>query len=82
MPIFEYKCNDCNKKFDVLHKSSANQEEVVCPDCLSKNHQKLFSSFTASAGLQSFDRVPPCANGNCGMSSMNGGCSSDSCGFN
>ena len=19
MPIFEYKCNDCNKKFDIIH---------------------------------------------------------------
>jgi putative FmdB family regulatory protein len=82
MPIFEYKCNDCNKKFDVLHKSSVNQEEVVCPDCLSNNHQKLFSSFTASGGSQSFDNIPPCANGNCGMSSKNGGCASGSCEFN
>jgi putative FmdB family regulatory protein len=82
MPIFEYKCNDCNKKFDVLHKSSANLEEVICPECKSNNNQKLFSTFSASNGSQSIDNMPPCANGNCGMSSMGGGCASGSCGFN
>jgi putative FmdB family regulatory protein len=82
MPIFEYKCNDCNKKFDVLHKSLVNLEKVICPECNSINNQKLFSTFSASNSSQSFDNMPPCANGNCGMSPMGGGCASGSCGFN
>jgi len=82
MPIFEYKCNNCNKKFDVLHKSALNQEEVICPDCQSHNNQKLFSSFSASTGSQSFESIPSCGNGNCSMPSMGGGCDSGLCGFN
>ena len=48
MPIFEYKCKQCNSKFEVLHKSSLNQEEVSCPSCNSKENQKLLSSFSAT----------------------------------
>lgn len=82
MPIFEYKCNDCNKKFEVLHKSSANLEEVICPDCQSKNHKKLLSSFSASTGSSSFDSGPSCGDGSCGTPSYGGSCSNGMCGLN
>jgi putative FmdB family regulatory protein len=80
MPIFEYKCNDCGKKFDILHKSSTNLEEVICPDCQSKNSKKLLSSFSASVGSSGFD-TPSCATGNCGVPSY-GGCANGMCGLN
>lgn len=81
MPIFEYKCNDCGKKFDILHKSSTNLEEVVCPDCQSKNSKKLLSSFSASMSSASFD-APSCSTGNCGVPSYGGGCANGMCGLN
>ncbi|MHB9039824.1 MAG: FmdB family zinc ribbon protein [Melioribacteraceae bacterium] len=81
MPVFEYKCNDCNKKFDVLHKSSANLEEVICPACQSKNHKKLLSSFSASTGSSSFDGGSSCSDGSCGVPSY-GGCANGMCGLN
>ncbi len=81
MPIFEYKCNDCNKKFEVLHKSSANLEEVVCPDCQSKNHKKLLSSFSASTSSSSFESGSSCSDGNSGVPSY-GGCAGGMCGLN
>jgi putative FmdB family regulatory protein len=80
MPIFEYKCNDCNKKFEVLHKSSANLEEVVCPDCQSKNYKKLLSSFSASTGSSSYESGQSCQDGSCGM--PYGGCANGMCGLN
>lgn len=82
MPIFEYKCNDCGKKFDILHKSSTNLEEVICPECQSKNSQKLLSTFSASMGSSSsFDSGSSCSDGSCGVPSY-GGCSSGMCGLN
>jgi putative FmdB family regulatory protein len=80
MPIFEYKCNDCNKKFEVLHKSSTNLEEVVCPDCQSKNYKKLLSSFSASTSSSGFDSAPSCSDGGCDMPF--GGCANGMCGLN
>lgn len=82
MPIFEYKCNDCSRKFDVLHKSSTNLEEVVCPDCQSKNSKKLLSSFSASVGSSSSYSGSSCTDGSCGVPSYGGGCSSGMCGLN
>jgi len=33
MPIYEYKCSECNTKFDVMHKSTSIHEDVHCPAC-------------------------------------------------
>jgi len=80
MPIFEYKCKQCNTKFEVLHKSSLNQEEVSCPKCNSKENKKLLSSFSAT-GFSSNSNS--CENGSCGVEpSYSGGCSSGMCGLN
>lgn len=82
MPIFEYKCADCNAKYEVLHKSISNITEVTCPECGSANSKKLLSSFSASVGSSSsFDGG--CASGNCGIpSASSGGCASGMCGLN
>ena len=80
MPIFEYKCKQCNSKFEVLHKSSLNQGEVSCPSCNSKENQKLLSTFSATGFSASSSS---CASGNCGVEpSYSGGCSSGMCGLN
>ncbi len=80
MPIFEYKCKKCNTKFEVLHKSSLNQEEVSCPNCQSKENQKLLSAFSA-AGFSANNSS--CESGNCGIQpSYGGGCTSGMCGLN
>jgi putative FmdB family regulatory protein len=74
MPLFEYRCTKCNTKFEVLHKSSIKQEEVICPGCHSTDVKKLLSNFssavhnshlrekaaaTETAGLIIMDNVPP-----------------------
>jgi putative FmdB family regulatory protein len=82
MPIFEYKCNDCGKKFDILHKSSVNLEEVACPDCQSKNSTKLLSAFSASMGNSSGFSGSSCSDVSCGVPSYGGGCASGMCGLN
>ncbi|RPI28285.1 MAG: zinc ribbon domain-containing protein [Acidobacteria bacterium] len=47
MPIFEYRCDKCQTKFEkiVFNRS----EEIVCPKCGNKDVQKLLSSFAVSA---------------------------------
>lgn len=55
MPVFEYRCGDCGKKYEILHKSSSSSEGVNCPDCSSANSKKLFSTFSSAAdGTYSF----------------------------
>ncbi len=81
MPIFEYKCVDCETKFEVLHKSVSNPEKVSCPKCKSENYKKLLSSFSApvSAG---FNYEPGCSNGSCGAHTHSSSCSHGMCGLN
>jgi putative FmdB family regulatory protein len=77
MPVYEYRCNDCNERYDILHKSSTNLSEVVCPKCGSENYKKLLSTFSASgldgsssfspADIPSAPAASPCANGMCGL---------------
>lgn len=81
MPVFEYKCSDCNEKFEILHKSGLKQTDVSCPNCNSSNNKKLFSAFSASvAGSSASDNS--CASGSCGIPASYGGCSSGMCGLN
>ncbi|NLY91686.1 MAG: zinc ribbon domain-containing protein [Firmicutes bacterium] len=43
MPIYEFRCPECEHKFEELCKSSA--EEVPCPKCGSAKTARLFSPF-------------------------------------
>jgi len=44
MPIYEFICKKCNKKFETLVKIG-KEKEVSCPNCGSSNLEKLLSSF-------------------------------------
>ncbi len=44
MPLYDFKCNECNKKFETLLTSSSQISEVTCPACQSKNIQKTISA--------------------------------------
>lgn len=48
MPVFEYRCNDCGKKFEIFFKSLGDSEKIKCPECSSENIGKLFSFFNSS----------------------------------
>ena len=81
MPLFEYRCENCGSKYEVLHKSSAHQEEVTCPKCNSAQSKKLLSTFSATFDGSSSYSSNSCASGNCDVPST-GGCSSGLCGLN
>lgn len=82
MPIFEYRCSDCNSSFDILHKGAENQDLIQCPECDSRNAVKKFSTFAASVSSgtsASFDAG--CSTGSCDVPSYGGGCASGMCGL-
>ncbi len=45
MPIYEFRCQDCNKKFSTLIGMVAGADDSDCPHCKSKNTSKLVSKF-------------------------------------
>jgi putative FmdB family regulatory protein len=44
MPIYEYKCKECTKKFSIL-VPLAPRRTVRCPDCGGNNLERLMSTF-------------------------------------
>ncbi len=47
MPLYEYKCFECDKEFIVALSLSERQRGAVvqCPGCNSKNVRQMISSF-------------------------------------
>lgn len=45
MPIYVYKCNDCQAEFEALIPLKEKDKKVVCIACGSKNTQKTTASF-------------------------------------
>ncbi|MBI3013901.1 MAG: zinc ribbon domain-containing protein [Candidatus Tectomicrobia bacterium] len=43
MPIFEYLCHDCRRKFSLLVGVSAHEVAASCPRCGGTNYRKLIS---------------------------------------
>jgi putative FmdB family regulatory protein len=66
MPLYEYRCEDCETAFEKLVR--AFREEVRCPECGSGTVEKLLSTFA----LSSSSRLPPGSGGGCGCG--RGGC--------
>jgi len=70
MPIYEYACHDCGRKFEALVRASTVPE---CPACHSKDLEKLPSVFaTAAAGAPEPVAAGPC--GSCGHPGGPGAC--------
>lgn len=50
MPIREYRCKKCNKRFEFL-VIAGDEEEVKCPYCGSKKVEKELSVFSPSTNF-------------------------------
>jgi len=43
MPIYEYQCENCGKRTEILHKRLEEKEPIICPNCGSTEMKKLIS---------------------------------------
>ena len=66
MPIYEYICEKCHHKFEVLIRG---KEKPACPKCQGRKLNKLFSTFAAMSShkeaLGCTGRSPYCPEGPC-----------------
>ncbi|MDE0101658.1 MAG: zinc ribbon domain-containing protein [Bryobacterales bacterium] len=75
MPIYEYKCDDCDTLFEALVMGSAAEPDTC--DCGSGAIEKVYSRFAAGSSEPSPDAcatpaaercgAPACMGGMCGM---------------
>jgi putative FmdB family regulatory protein len=57
MPMFDFRCDDCNKSFEELVRR--DYKEVPCPRCGSTKTQRLLSTFSSrTGGARSVSSIP------------------------
>lgn len=67
MPIYEYRCRNCDSEFETLVSVSTPQAQ--CPDCGSQELTRELSAFTSRAGDGAGSGFVPgggCCGGACG----------------
>jgi putative FmdB family regulatory protein len=73
MPIYEYRCDGCSEKFEVLTRFAERDTAQVCPSCESTRTRVLVSSFAGAGG-------PSSETLDFGSAEGGGGCCGGSCG--
>jgi putative FmdB family regulatory protein len=63
MPLFEYVCEKCDERFEVI-KRTLDEDEVRCPSC-DEPARKLLSRFAVKSGASSGATLSP-PTGSCG----------------
>jgi len=48
MPLYEYSCRECGRRFEVLQRLGADGTGVTCPACGATLVSKQFSTFASS----------------------------------
>lgn len=81
MPVYEYRCLECNTDYDVYHKSTTSQEDISCPECKSEKTTKKLSVFAASVHGNAPVFDGNCSDGSCAPQ-YGGGCAGGMCGLN
>ncbi|MBL0062149.1 MAG: zinc ribbon domain-containing protein [bacterium] len=67
MPLYEYKCEGCNKVIEILQSSTVTQTEGYCPACNSVQQlSKQFSVPAAPQGHINPSFVKPATGHTCG----------------
>lgn len=51
MPIYEYECDSCQKRFEHLQRRAADLPRA-CPHCAGKRLRKVISSFSLTAAAR------------------------------
>src|SRR5260370_37686463 len=69
MPIYEYRCESCSGKFEVLTRFAERDTSQICPSCESTKTRELVSSFAVAGGSESsldFGSEQTSGGGRCG----------------
>src|SRR2546430_13972645 len=72
MPIYEYRCESCAERFEVLTRFAERDTAQICPACESTKTRVLVSSFAVAGG-------EPAAS-DFASESSGGGCCGGGCG--
>ena len=73
MPLFEYVCNDCSRRFETLVRTG---EAPACPGCQGQRLERVLSAFAVGnrAGAEPAPRDLPSGCHSCGDPRGPGAC--------
>jgi putative FmdB family regulatory protein len=67
MPLYEYCCPTCRKRFEVLQRMGESPQAVRCPECGGSEVERQLSTFAATVSSGSIAPEPAgCGEGACG----------------
>ena len=77
MPLYEYKCSECETRFDLLRAMADADAPIACPQCGSRDTRRMISLFSAvgsegviaGAGASCGSCSPSASCATCGMRS-------------
>ena len=49
MPIYEYRCEECDHRFEIIQRLDEGADGLTCPGCGAPRLAKMFSTFAAAA---------------------------------
>jgi putative FmdB family regulatory protein len=75
MPIYEYRCESCSGKFEVLTRFAERDTLQMCPSCESTKTRVMVSSFAVAGGSESASSLDFG-----GTEQAGGGCCGGACG--
>ncbi|KPJ68880.1 hypothetical protein AMJ44_05165 [candidate division WOR-1 bacterium DG_54_3] len=68
MPIYEFKCKDCGKEFEVKLPISKAGEKQSCPECKSSKTIRSFSNVSVmNSHTSDSGGFSSCPTGTCGL---------------
>jgi putative FmdB family regulatory protein len=74
MPIFEFKCMDCDEYQEILVMNKQEEVEIACPQCGSGNLERILSATSHAISGSGSGQA-----GKSGASTQTRTCSSGSC---
>ena len=67
MPLYEYRCENCQTRFEVLRSINQSGSPIACPTCAEMGARRLISTFAAiSKGSGGSRLVTSSQGGGCG----------------
>jgi len=49
MPLYEYRCTECDHRFEILQRMGEGADGLDCPSCGEPRVEKQFSTFASAS---------------------------------
>ena len=79
MALYEYKCAECEERFDLMRPMSAADDVAECPECGSEDSRRVISNFASITPGASFS-TNPVMDARMASGAGHGGCCGGGCG--